>query len=119
MKTETEKQPPSNTKRVYSWADLLSATEPRTFLVSEPGQEPREITVAKHKRQVLEGLMHGPIYAASYCRISDQVLLLRRDEGVSIRCDMYSNDPETGRKRYGVYVLESEVAPVDDVKVAA
>ena len=38
---------------------------------------------------------------------------------VNIRCDMYRNDPETGRERYGVYVLESEVVHIADERVAA
>lgn len=106
--TETIK-PPTNAKRVYRWTDLPSLTEPATYRVTDPDQEPREITVSKHRRQVLEGLMQGPIYAASYCRLSDQVLPLRRDGSVDIKCEMYTKDKETGRQKYGVYFLQSRV----------
>lgn len=112
MKTDQNSKPPANAKRVYRWADLPDASAPEMYRVSDPGQEPRVIVVSRHQRQVLEGLMTGPIYAASYCRISDQVLPLRRDHGVNIVCDMYSNDPETGRQRYGIYRLESQVERV-------
>lgn len=102
-------KPPTNAKRVYRWADLPKSSEAATFFVDEDANAPRKITVSRHKRQVLEGLMRGPILAASYCRISDQVLPLRRDYGLDITCTIYRNDPETGRQKYGVYTLASKV----------
>ncbi len=114
-----DKFPPHNAKRVYRWGDLPYLTELALFRVTDPGQEPRVIAVSKHVRQVLEGLMRHPIYAASYCRISDQVLPLRRDHGVNIRCDMYSNDKETGRTRFGIYVLESKVERIESDEAVA
>lgn len=114
-----DEKPPTNARRVYRLADLPNERAPARYLVQDPGQEPREITVTKHRRQVLEGLMRGPIYAASYCRVSDQVLPLRRDDGVDIECKMYRNDPETGRERYGVYFLRSNVCRLDGLEAAA
>ncbi|MEX0319031.1 MAG: hypothetical protein AB3N21_13820 [Ruegeria sp.] len=111
--------PPANALRVYSWANLPNLTAPALYRVTDPSQEPREIWASKHKRQVLEGLMQSPIYAASYCRLSDQVLPLRRDDGVNIECKMYQNDSDTGRQRYGVYVLVSKVELVSERGVAA
>lgn len=111
--TNEIKIPSADAKRVSRWADLPDVSAPALFRVTDPDQEPREIVVAKHQRQVLEGLMHGPIYAASYCRVSDQVSMLRHDHGVNIRCDMFSDDRETGRSRYGVYFLESRVERID------
>ena len=102
-------KPPSNAKRVYCWTDLPDANGAALYRVTDADEEPRVISVGRHKRQVLEGLMDGPIYAASYCRISDQVLPLRRDDGVNIKCEMYRNDSATGRERFGVYFLESVV----------
>lgn len=106
-------KPPPNTKRVYKWADLPHDTKPARFVVENDGQEPRTITVSRHKRQVLEGLMKQPILAASYCRVSDQVLPLRRDCGLDIVSTIYRNDPETGREIYGVYTLASNVRRLD------
>ncbi|MEM9392799.1 MAG: hypothetical protein AAGA38_03015 [Pseudomonadota bacterium] len=102
-------QAPKDAKRVYRWADLPPRTDAATFVVDPDGADPRRITVSKRMRQVLEGLMRHPIYAASYCRIGDRVLPLRRDHGLEIVCTMYENDPETGRERYGVYELKTKV----------
>ena len=111
--------PPANALRVYGWSDLPNLTEPALYRITDPGQEPREIYASKHKRQVLEGLMRSPLYAASYCRLSDKVLPLRRDDGVNIECKLYSNDPETGRERFGIYFLVSKVELIANREVAA
>jgi hypothetical protein len=106
---KTANLPPENTLRVYRWDDLPAAVEPALYQVTDPGQGPRTITVSKNTRRVLEGLMRSPLYAASYCRLSDKVLPLRRDHGVDIVCTFYRNDEDTGRERYGVYTLVSNV----------
>lgn len=108
MKTN-EGNPPKNTRRVYAWKDLPSTHKPAQYRITDPGQEPRTITVSRRKRQVLEGLMLAPIHSASYCRLSDKVLPLRRDHGVDIECTLYKNDNDTGRDRFGVYTLNSKV----------
>lgn len=118
MKTNLE-NPPKNTKRVYGWHNLKPTTDYAPYSVADEGRETRKIIVGKQQRQVLEGLMEGPIYAASFCRVGNQVLALRHEHGIDIACDMYSNDPETGRERYGVYRLVSNVRRVDDGEVAA
>jgi len=119
MTIEQFEKPPKNAKRVYRWDDLPSNKTRAWFRTMDPDQEPREFSVSGNQRRVLEGLMLSPIYAASYCRLSDQVLPLRRDHAISIRCDMYRKDQETGRERYGVYVLESKVTRIDNQQVAA
>ena len=83
---ETER-PPRNSKRVYRWPDLPNTLAPKPYRIIEEGKEVTTFIASEHKRQVLEGLMLHPIYAASYCRISDQVLALRGD-GVDIECKM-------------------------------
>lgn len=105
--------PPSDTKRIYQWTELSNRRKAATYVVETEGQKPRMFTASHHKRQVLEGLMRWPILAASYCRISDQVLLLRRDCGLEIICTVYPGDPVTGREKYGVYSLASDVRCVD------
>lgn len=109
--------PPPDALRVYRWADLPNLTAPALYRVTDPGQEPREIYASKHKRQVLEGLMRSPLYAASYCRLSDQVLPLRRDDGVNIECKMYRGDADTGRQKFGIYFLASKVTRIDGQEV--
>lgn len=115
---EETKSLPTNAMRVYRWQDLPAVREPASYLVENDDQEPLVIVVSNHQRQVLEGLMRSPIYAASYCRISDQVLPLRRAR-VDIECKMFRNDPDTGRERYGVYSLVSKVVRRDVQRVAA
>lgn len=117
--TDKTLTPPPNAKRIYAWKDTPDLTDSAVYRVTDPGQDPREIVVSKNQRRVLEGLMRNPLYAASYCRVSDQVLPLRRDHGVEIHCEMYRNDPETGRERYGVYFLRSKVELVCPAGVAA
>ncbi len=117
--TTSIERPPANALRVYRWADLPNLTAPALYRVTDPGQEPREIYASKHKRQVLEGLMRSPLYAASYCRLSDQVLPLRRDDGVNIECKMYRGDADTGRQKFGIYVLVSQVELIETGEVAA
>lgn len=118
MTVRTE-QPPRNARRsIYAWKHLPQGTELASFLIENDGQEPFEVTLSKHQRQVLEGLMQYPVYAASYCRISDQVSPLR-EMGIDIETKMYRNDPETGRERYGVYFLHSKVTPLFPQREAA
>ncbi|WP_299899955.1 hypothetical protein [uncultured Ruegeria sp.] len=111
--------PPTNALRVYRWADLPNLTAPALYRVTDPGQEPLEIYASKHKRQVLEGLIRSPLFAASYCRLSDQVLPLRRDDGVNIECKMYRGDADTGRQKFGIYFLVSKVELIETGEVAA
>lgn len=113
FKDWVDELPPAASRRVYAWKDLPFPTDAGLFRVTEAGQEPREFVASNNLRRVLEGLICHPIYAASYCRISDQVLPLRRDHGIDIECKMYRNDPETGRERYGVYFLKSKVERID------
>ncbi|WP_439521077.1 hypothetical protein [Marivita sp.] len=112
-------RPSADTKRIYKWANLKADTTRASFLIENEGIKPFKITVSLKKRQVLEGLMQSPIMAASYCRISDQVLPLRRDYGVNIVCTIYKNDPETGRETFGVYTLVSKVTRILSDKEAA
>lgn len=110
---------PSNALRVFSWDQTPNLTKPAAYAVHNEGQEPQTIVVSKNTRRVLEALMTSPVYAASYCRISDKVLPLRRDHGVDIECVIYDSDLPTKRARFGVYFLKSKVIRLDDQKVAA
>lgn len=104
---------PKNAKRIYAWKDFKCDKRPEKFTVQDEGDEPRTIALSNNKKRVLVGLMGGPIFAASYCRISDQILPLRRNYGLNITCTIYKGDPETGREIYGVYTLESKVTRID------
>ena len=106
--------PPANTKRIPSWKVFKGGTKPARFRVTTEGAEPRVITVKSKVRQVLEGLMSAPLMSASYCRLGNQVMYLRRDHGVDILTELYPGDDDTGRQHYGVYFLKSKVERLDD-----
>ncbi|MGR3492065.1 MAG: hypothetical protein ACU0DW_08400 [Shimia sp.] len=116
--TSNHERPPPNTRRVYGWDDLPNLTSPASYWIETEGRDRRRTTLAKHTRQTLEGLIRSPLFAASYCRLSDQVLKLKTDHGIDIECSMYRGDPETGRLRYGVYFLRSTVTPIADAEAA-
>ena len=111
---EPGSRPPSNAKRIYRWDDLPDAKGIERYIVNPNDANAEEIKLAKRKRQVLEGLMQGPIYAASYCRLSDQVMPLRRDYGLEIETTIYRHDDATGREKFGLYTLQSKVCRKND-----
>lgn len=117
-RTISDELPPPNTRRVYGWNDLPARTSPASYWIEAKDRDRRRATLSKHTRQTLEGLMRSPLYAASYCRLSDQVLKLKADHGIDVECQMYRGDPETGRLRFGVYFLRSVVTPIDDAEAA-
>ena len=96
---------PKNSKRVSKWSDLPKATTPKTYIINNEGKTHR-VTLSRHKRQVLEGLMINPIYAPSPARISDCKLHLV-NAGIEIDTLMFSNDDNT--EKFGIYVLKSAV----------
>lgn len=112
------KNPPKNTHRVYGWKDLPADETPMRYRVTDSNGNDFEVWAKGKRRRVLEGLRRSPLYAASYCRLSDHVDHLRRD-GVDIETTLHRNDEETGRERYGVYTLHSSVSPVSEQEEAA
>lgn len=109
--------PPKNTHRVYGWADLPGDERPTKYRVTDSEGRRFEVFAKGKRKRVLEGLRKSPLFAASYCRLSDHIDHLRRD-GVDIETSLYRNDPETGRMRYGVYSLHGIVVPVSGQEVA-
>ncbi|WP_306131333.1 hypothetical protein [Roseivivax marinus] len=116
----TDMKPPQNAKRIYRWADLPECLAPSKYLVEDSDGKSHEIWCSKNRQRVLEGLMRSPLFSASYTRLSDHVDHLKRS-GVDIETLMFRNDPETGRKTYGIYRLVSKVTRLDHEreKVAA
>ena len=101
--------------RVTEWKDLPSNKESARFRVISDAGDERVITLSKNKRRILEGLMKQPIYAASPVRISDVVHLLKGEQGLSIKTEMYANDRETDRAKFGVYFLTDQVERIGGV----
>lgn len=101
--------PPANARRNNRWRDFPNTISPAQYRVTDETGETRTVTVSKNKRRVLEGLMQAPMYCASPVRISDLVHILKRDYGVDIAMDLYANDSDTDRAKFGVYTLKSKV----------
>jgi len=109
----TTDRPPANALRVERWSDMPKGTSPARYeVVSEDGKT-KTITLAKGNRIILDALIQQPVYCASPVRISDRVCILRRDYGVPITKEMYSNDTATDRAKFGVYFLSGSVRRID------
>ncbi|MBY5987101.1 hypothetical protein [Roseovarius atlanticus] len=105
--------PPANALRVSKWSDMPANTAPARYeIIGEDGQA-KTITLAKGNRIILDALLERPVYCASPVRISDRVCILRRDYGVPITKEMYSNDAATDRARFGVYSLNGTVRRIE------
>ncbi|WP_073333838.1 hypothetical protein [Wenxinia saemankumensis] len=75
------------------------------------GDKARHAVLSKRNRQVLDALRQGPVYCASPVRLSDKVLILKRDYGLDIETIRIDGDEEG---RFGVYRLVSAVRLVRD-----
>lgn len=104
-------KPPSNTLFADGWDDLPDTTHPAAYRIE--GQD-QTFTVRKKTRQVLEALMRQPVACASRCRISDRVLLLRRDNGLTIKMTMFPGDGTSQGEAFGVYFLKSEIERAEE-----
>lgn len=111
-------QPAANTQSINRWEDTPKLTSPAEYEISQEHGETRVENLAKGNRRILEALMLCPIYCASRVRISDRVLILKRDYGVAIRTDMYTSDGTSECERFGVYTLDCQVRRLD-LEVAA
>lgn len=109
--------PPRDAKHIRSWRDLPQTETRASYDLVSPTGEKRRISLKDGNRRVFEGLMQHPVFCASPVRLSDRVLILKRDFGVSIRTEMYSGDHATDSERYGVYFLDDDVIRVDGTEV--
>ncbi|MBO9432568.1 hypothetical protein J7394_00015 [Ruegeria sp. R13_0] len=110
-------RPPAGTLWVTGWHCLKSKLGTSEYLVESEGAEPRSILIGKNKKRILEALIDGPMYCASPCRLSHYIMLLRDDHGINIETEWFSNDPRTGRERFGIYVLKDKVTRIDRQEV--
>lgn len=106
-------QPPANALRVGKWSDMPNSTAPARYEVVADNGTTKTFTLAKGNRIILDALIQQPVYCASPVRISDRVCILRRDYGVPITKEMYSNDTATDRAKFGVYFLSGSVRRID------
>lgn len=112
-KTPPTPKPPANALRVNAWHDLSPDEAPAKYeIISDDGQT-KTITLARGNRIILDTLIKQPVYCASPVRISDRVHILKSVYGVPITKEMYANDKQTGRQRFGVYFIGDGVRQID------
>lgn len=108
MKTKSRIATP-NARWIMGAHDLKQNHFKARFRVTKECGKTFELVLSKRKRQILEALMKGPIYAASPIRISDIVMLLRRDHDVKIATDRHADDTGPMTAHYGIYFLTDQV----------
>ena len=106
-------RPPANALRVVRWSDMPKGTAPARYEVVAEDGTTKPFILAKGNRIILDALIQQPVYCASPVSISDRVCILRRDYGVPITKEMYSNDTATDRAKFGVYFLSGTVRRID------
>ena len=113
--------PPNRRAPVHIWrvADLPQNRAPAFYEITNGDGEPRTVLLSKRKRQVLDLLCIGPVFAASPVRIGDTVHVLRREIDLDVETKMHPGDPLTGAGDYGSYHLRSRVTLLDGKKGAA
>ncbi|MFQ6755324.1 hypothetical protein V6Z72_13320 [Cereibacter sphaeroides] len=110
-----DNSPPPDAQRVRSVADLPPHRAPARYRIRQADGSTRDALLSKRRRQVLDLLRRGPVFAASPLRISDAVRELRTDFGVDIHTEMYRGDRASGAGDYGVYYLRSALTTTADV----
>lgn len=91
-------------------ADLHQDRKPKAKLIENDEAAPFVEMFSKRKLQVLETFEKSPLYCASPVRLSDVVMILKRDHGVDIVTTYHTEvgvpDPAT----FGVYALKSRIS---------
>ncbi len=110
MKTKpTPSEIRQSAKRILRRADLPKSRNLAAYTwPTEDGGESRTI-VAKRDRQVLDAIIDGPVFCASPVRVSDSVLRLRRDHGVPIETETFSERDGDESLTFGAYYLTADV----------
>lgn len=111
-KVDPESGPPANATSILAWDDCVPTPKKDTVTLISPEGDERTITLTKGNLRILRTMQRSPVYCASPVRISDRVLILKRDYGVNIRTDMYAAKGGTECERFGVYTLLDTVHPV-------
>jgi hypothetical protein len=107
-------RPPANSLRVEAWRDLPKDGAATRYKITREDGGVSVITLAKGNRIILDALLKQPVYCASPVRISDRVCILRHEYSVPIIKEMYENDAETDRAKFGVYFLDGCVERLDE-----
>mgnify|MGYP001800072087 CR=1 FL=1 len=115
-----QKQPPTSTRYSQSWNPLEQAQPPETWLIEPKEGEAFEVRFpANGTLRVFKTLVKAPLACPSRLRISDRILILRRDYGLNITTEMYPGNGQSECQRFGVYFLEDKATRVSDHEEAA
>jgi len=106
-------RPPSNALRVEAWRDLPKDGAAARYKITREDGGVSVIMLAKGNRIILDALLRQPVYCASPVRVSNRDCILIHKYGVPITLEMYQNDEETGRDKFGVYFLNGHVLRLD------
>lgn len=109
MRTYNLSTPPTRTRWIDTNADLPQNYGKAKFKITKPSGETFTLILDKRKRQTIEALMLGPIYAASRIRIGEYVSNLRHDNGISILTDWYKGTSGPIKTTFGTYTLNDQV----------
>ena len=101
--------PPPNAISLDSWDDAEKAPKAQVAILRSPTGDQRQTVLKDGNLRILKTLAKAPLYCASRVRISDRVLILKRDHGVNIRTDMYRAPEGSDCDRFGVYTLLDDV----------
>ena len=111
MKSSNTKQPTEAIQRILGWHHCEQAHGAETLRLRSPDGDEREVTLSRGNLRILKTLQRGPVFCASPVRLSDRILVLKRDFGVNIRTDMFSAGSGSNRESYGTNTLLDTVLP--------
>jgi hypothetical protein len=80
----------------------------RYVWVDSQGDE-HSATLNKRNRQVLDAISAGPLFCASPVRVSHSVMCLRRDFGLPIEIEVFTESDGDEKLTFGVYYLAAPV----------
>ena len=119
MNKQTDTKPPQNTQWIISRLDLPRRRGGAHYEVQHADGKRETITLSNRKRQVLDALIRNPIYCASPVRLSDIVLLLRNENGISIETEFFQENDGIENTRFGIYILVDQVRYLGEVSTVA
>ena len=119
MNKKTDTKPPQNTQWIISRLDLPRRRGSARYEVQHADGKRETITLSNRKRQVVDALVRSPIYCASPVRLSDIVLLLRNENGISIETEFFQENDGIENTRFGIYVLVDQVRYLGEVSTLA
>ncbi len=105
----TPKEIRHKAKRIIRRADLPQQRALAAYLWLDVIGEASKAVVGKRDRQVLDAIINSPVFCASPIRISDSVLRLRRDHGLPIETETFTERDGDENLTFGAYFMDADV----------